>query len=119
GIDTSLLQKSNKRVTTTKTRVISRNQQMMRMDDEVVDELYLEEEHVFIDTVLKYLQIQKPDVLIFEDYNKGVLKENVIQRVTAHCNELGIITAVDPKINNFLAYKQVTVFKPNLKETRE
>jgi ADP-heptose synthase, bifunctional sugar kinase/adenylyltransferase len=119
GIDTTLLQYSKQRPTTTKTRIISRNQHMMRVDEEVCDELYVAEEHPFIDAVLRYLQIQKPQVLIFEDYNKGVLKENVIQRITAHCNEVGIITAVDPKKHNFLTYKDVAIFKPNLKEVRE
>jgi rfaE bifunctional protein kinase chain/domain len=119
NIDTSLLLRSKKRHTTTKTRVISRNQQMVRIDDEHAEELQTEEEHPFIDTVLKFLQIQKPDVLIFEDYNKGVLKENVIQRIIAHCKEVGMVTAVDPKQKNFLAYKGVTLFKPNLKEVRE
>lgn len=119
GIDTDLIMKSWRRPTTTKTRILSRNQQMMRIDDEVTDELYTEEEHPFIDMVLKYLQRVKPQVVIFEDYNKGVLKENVIQRIAAHCKEIGIITAVDPKKKNFLAYKDVTIFKPNLKEVRE
>ena len=119
GIDTSLIMKSWRRPTTTKTRVISRSQQMMRIDDEVTDELYLEEEHPFIDLTLRYLQRVKPDVLIFEDYNKGVLKDNVIKRIVAHCKEIGIITAVDPKRKNFLSYKDVTIFKPNLKEVRE
>lgn len=119
GIDTSLVMSSHRRPTTNKTRVISRSQQMLRLDEEVAEYLYTEEEHPFIDKVLKYLQIQKPDVLIFEDYNKGVLKENVIQRITAHCKELGITITVDPKKNNFFAYKDVTVFKPNLKEVKE
>ena len=119
GIDTSMLMKSWRRPTTTKVRVISRNQQMLRLDDEVTDELYTEEEHPFIDMVLKYLQKMKPQVLIFEDYNKGVLKENVIRLITAHCKEIGIITVVDPKKKNFLSYKGVTIFKPNLKEVRE
>lgn len=119
GIDTSLIMKSYKRPTTTKVRILSRNQQMMRLDDEITDDLYTEEEHPFIDMVLRFLQRVKPQILIFEDYNKGVLKENVIHRITAHCKEIGIITAVDPKKKNFLAYKDVTVFKPNLKEVRE
>ncbi len=119
GIDTSLIMQSWRRPTTTKTRILSRNQQMMRIDDEVTDDLYVEEEHPFIDLVLKFLQKIKPQVLIFEDYNKGLLKENVIQRIAAHCKEIGIITAVDPKKKNFLAYKDVTIFKPNLKEVRE
>jgi D-glycero-beta-D-manno-heptose-7-phosphate kinase len=119
GINTDLLMFSNHRPTTTKTRVISRNQHMMRLDDEVSEDLFLEEEHAFIDMVLRFLQIQKPDVLIFEDYNKGVLKENVIRRITEHCKEIGIITTVDPKKKNFLCYKDTTIFKPNLKEVRE
>jgi rfaE bifunctional protein kinase chain/domain len=119
GIGTDLLLYSPQRPTTTKTRSISRNQQMMRLDDEVSEDLYTEEEHPFIDMVLRFLQRVKPDVLIFEDYNKGVLKENVINRITAHCREIGIVIAVDPKTKNFLAYKDVTIFKPNLKEVRE
>lgn len=119
GIDTSLIMKSNKRPTTTKVRILSRNQQMLRVDEEVTDELYTEEEHPFIDLVLKYLQKVKPDALIFEDYNKGVLKENVIRHITAHCKEIGMVTVTDPKLRNFLSYKDVTIFKPNLKEVRE
>jgi len=119
GIDASLVMQSSRRPTTTKTRILSRNQQMLRVDDEVTDELYTEEEHPFIDMVLKYLQKVKPRALIFEDYNKGLLKENVIRHITAHCREIGIITVVDPKKRNFLSYKGVTIFKPNLKEVRE
>lgn len=119
GIQTELLLRSAYRPTTSKTRVISRNQQMLRIDKEVTTELTTEEEHPFIDAVLRYIQIQKPDVLIFEDYNKGVLKENVINHITAHCLETGTITAVDPKLKNFLAYQNVNLFKPNLKEVKE
>ncbi len=119
GIDTSLIMKSRQRPTTTKVRVLSRSQQILRLDDEITDDLFTEEEHPFIDIVLKFLQRVKPDVVIFEDYNKGVLKENVIHKITNHCNAIGIITAVDPKKKNFLSYKDVTIFKPNLKEVRE
>ncbi|MFM6943912.1 MAG: bifunctional heptose 7-phosphate kinase/heptose 1-phosphate adenyltransferase [Bacteroidota bacterium] len=119
GMDTSLLLKSKQRPTTSKIRVMSKNQHVLRLDDEVTSELSVEEEHPFIDMVLRFLQREKPQVLIFEDYNKGVLKENVIHRITQHCREIGVITAVDPKKNNFLAYKEVTIFKPNLKEVRE
>ena len=119
GIDTSLVMPSDRRPTTTKVRILSRNQQMLRVDEEVTDELYTSEEHPFIDLVLKYLQKVKPQAVIFEDYNKGLLKENVIRHITAHCKEIGIITVVDPKKRNFLSYKDVTIFKPNLKEVRE
>ncbi|MBS1739477.1 MAG: carbohydrate kinase [Bacteroidetes bacterium] len=116
---TQLLSCSDQRITTTKTRVISRNQQMLRIDDEITNELTLKEEHGLIDNVLRYLQIEKPDLVIFEDYNKGVLKENVIKHIIAHCRELNIVTAVDPKKENFLSYQGVSIFKPNLKEVKE
>lgn len=119
GINTDLIIQSDERPTTSKTRVISRNQQMLRIDEEITTELTTKEEHPFIDAVLRFIQIQKPDVLIFEDYNKGLLKENVINHITAHCKETGTVTAVDPKLKNFLAYKDVTIFKPNLKEVKE
>lgn len=117
GMQASL--RSPHRATTTKTRVMSRHQQLLRLDDELADDLNTEEEHPFIDLVLRFLQREKPQVLIFEDYNKGVLKENVIRRITEHCRELGILTAVDPKKKNFLSFQGVDIFKPNLKEVRE
>jgi rfaE bifunctional protein kinase chain/domain len=119
GIDTSLVLKSVMRPTTTKTRVMSRNQQMIRLDAELSEDLDTVDEHPFIDMVLRHIQIEKPEVVILEDYNKGVLKENVIKRIIAHCREAACVTAVDPKKKNFLAYKGVTIFKPNLKEVRE
>lgn len=118
-IDTALVQQSEARITTTKNRILSRNQQMLRFDTEISEELNTKDEHAFIDATLRYLQIQKPQVLIFEDYNKGVLKENIINRITSHCKALGIVIAVDPKLHNFFAYKQADIFKPNLKEVRE
>lgn len=119
GINTDPIKSFPDRTTTTKTRIISRNQQIIRFDSEEVDELSTSIEHDFIDGVLKQLQIQKPDVLIFEDYNKGLLKENVIKQIIRHCKILNIPVAVDPKNKNFLAYKGATIFKPNLKEVRE
>ncbi len=119
GIDTALMQQSDARMTTAKTRILSRNQQMIRFDSEMKEELNTRDEHAFIDATLRYLQIRKPQIVIFEDYNKGVLKENVIQKIITHCHSLGIITAVDPKSRNFFAYQGVDIFKPNLKEVRE
>jgi rfaE bifunctional protein kinase chain/domain len=118
-METSLVQQSKTRPTTTKARVMGHRQQMLRIDSEVTHDLSTEEEHPFIERVLLFLQREKPQVVIFEDYNKGVLKENVIHRVMQHCRALGIVTAVDPKRRNFLSYHGVSIFKPNLKEVRE
>lgn len=119
GLQPDLVQSIPDRKTTAKTRVLSRNQQIVRFDSEEETELPLEAEHAFIDKVLKYLQIEKPDILIFEDYNKGLLKENIIQQIIRHCQSLKIPVAVDPKKKNFFAYRGVDIFKPNLKEIRE
>jgi rfaE bifunctional protein kinase chain/domain len=119
GINTDLVFRSSKRITTAKTRIMSRSRQMMRLDTETTAALETEDEHKLIDAVLRFLQIQKPDVLIFQDYNKGVLKENVIEKVIEHCKHLKIITTVDPKKQHFFTYRNVDIFKPNLKETCE
>lgn len=119
GIDTSAIVCSKKRITTNKVRVMGRNQQMMRLDAEVTADIDNELEQQLIAAVEDYIEIHAPAVLIFEDYNKGVLTKNVIESVTAICNAKGIITAVDPKRKNFLSYKNVTLFKPNLKEVKD
>lgn len=119
GIHTNFIQQSKFRRTTTKTRVIAKNQHVIRLDEETTDDLPVAEEHQFIDLCLKAIQIDQPDIVIFEDYNKGILKENIIRKIITHCRHVGVLTAVDPKKTNFLAYQHVDIFKPNLKEVRE
>ncbi len=119
GIDTSFMLQSSKRITTNKIRVIGRNQQMMRLDHEVTGDLGYEDENRLILAVQHYIAQEKPQVIILEDYNKGVLTELVIQKVIDLCHHHNIITAVDPKRKNFFAYKGVDIFKPNLKEAME
>jgi rfaE bifunctional protein kinase chain/domain len=119
GIRTDFLLASPKRITTNKVRVISRNQQMMRLDSEITRDLSYEDENRLILAVQSYIAQEKPQVIIFEDYNKGVLTENLIHRVIALCRLNGILTAVDPKRKNFFTYREVDIFKPNLKEVKE
>ena len=118
-IDTSYLLQSSNRITTNKSRIISRNQQMMRLDAEITRDLDEADEKALLDTVEKFLQEQQPDVMIFEDYNKGVLTGFVIEKVIALCKRYKVITTVDPKRRNFFAYNGVDIFKPNLKEVKE
>jgi rfaE bifunctional protein kinase chain/domain len=110
---------SSNRTTTTKTRVMAKNQHMIRLDEETTQPLTIKEEHAFIDTCLRAIQIEVPDLVIFEDYNKGVLTVNVIEKIITHCKHVGVLTAVDPKKENFFSYKHVDIFKPNLKEIKE
>lgn len=114
---TRALLASDKRKTTTKTRVLGNNHQLLRIDHEVKDDLdkldsFLLEEH-FV------RELDQADVVIFEDYNKGVLHGLNIEHFLTLCQESGIPTVVDPKKSNFLSYKRATLFKPNLKEIRE
>lgn len=119
NIDTQYIKKAANRVTTNKTRVMSRNQQMMRLDAEITTDIDTETENILLEQVKLCIEIQKPQVLILEDYNKGVLTPRIIKEVIALCKAKNIITAVDPKKKNFLAYHGVTIFKPNLKEVKE
>lgn len=119
GINTRFLLKTAKRVTTNKTRIMSRNQQMMRLDAEMTEDLDKETEALFLQRVEQYLVDEAPQVLILEDYNKGILTPNVIETVIRLCKAYGVLTSVDPKRKNFLAYKGVDIFKPNLKEIIE
>jgi D-glycero-beta-D-manno-heptose-7-phosphate kinase len=118
-IDTSYLLKNSSRLTTSKTRVISRNQQMLRLDSEITKDLGKKDEEQLLERVRSFIQTQDPNVMIFEDYNKGVLTEKIIHEVITICKEAGVITAVDPKRKNFFSYQRADIFKPNIKEVKE
>lgn len=118
-INTGYLVRSAKRITTNKTRVMSRNQQMMRLDSEITSDILAAEAKEMLDYFEHYVLTERPDVVIIEDYNKGVLSEDVIEQLIGICNKNSIIISVDPKKKNFFAYKGVTIFKPNLKEVYE
>jgi rfaE bifunctional protein kinase chain/domain len=100
-------------------RIISRNQQMMRLDSEITTDLSSNDEDRLLQAAAEYIRQEKPAVIILEDYNKGVLKESLIGSLIALCQQEGVLTAVDPKRKNFFSYKGVDIFKPNLKEVRE
>jgi rfaE bifunctional protein kinase chain/domain len=119
GIDTDFILVSGKRVTTNKIRIISRNQQMMRLDAESTLDIDTADEKKLYDQLEQHVDSKKPDVIILQDYNKGILTENFIKKVILLCNKNNIVCAVDPKRKNFFAYKNVTLFKPNLKEVKE
>lgn len=118
-IGTAYLVKSKSRITTNKIRVIGRNQQMMRLDAEMTTALEPNDEEALLASFRNYVNKEQPHMVILEDYNKGVLTELVITTIIQYCRERNILTAVDPKRKNFFAYKEVTIFKPNLQEARE
>lgn len=119
NINTDYIYKSEDRITTNKIRIISRNQHMMRLDAEVTTSLNSSEEEKLITAFLKYATEEKPQLVILEDYNKGVLTEKGINEIISICKQHNILTAVDPKRKNFFAYQGVDIFKPNLHEVKE
>ncbi len=111
--------KSKDRITTIKTRVIGHHQHLLRIDEEVDHPLNEVEETDFITHVQKIIANNKIDVIIFQDYDKGVLTQHNIEKLITIATTAGIKTVVDPKKRNFLTYKNVGLFKPNLKELKE
>jgi rfaE bifunctional protein kinase chain/domain len=108
---------SNDRITTVKERMLSSSQQLLRIDREYTKPLQKKDK----DALLKKINELIPgiDVIIFEDYDKGVLDKRMIKTIVDLAGKQNIPTAVDPKKNNFLSYHGVTLFKPNLKEIKE
>ncbi len=107
------------RVTTVKTRVIGNNTQLLRVDEESEEDITQAETNQLLTLISYIIQHEKIDVIIFEDYNKGLITPRLISKVVELSKSKGIPTCVDPKKKNFLAYKGVSLFKPNLKELRE
>ena len=102
------------RPTTSKTRVVARNQQLVRIDEE--DPALLS--GAALATLLERLRaaLQGADVVLLEDYNKGVLAPDVIRVALSEARQRGIPSVVDPKYRHFFEYRGATVFKPNRRE---
>ena len=119
NMNSSGIVKSNERITTRKVRIISNNAQMLRVDTEDTFDLTKTEHNLLMNEIKNIINNENIDGIILQDYNKGVLTEDIIKDVIALANEKNIPVGVDPKKKNFLAYKNVTFFKPNLKELRD
>ncbi len=115
GIDCGAVLIDASRPTTSKTRITSRNHQIMRLDREVCAPL----DGLSRDALRRLVLDRLPgsDAVVFQDYDKGVIDEPLIRVVVASACALGRPVAVDPKYRNFLSYLGCTLFKPNRLET--
>jgi len=104
------------RITTVKNRIIGKGQHIARVDEESVDFISKEIENSIIAGIQKEIESNRVDVIIFVDYDKGVVTPTLFYAVNQLAIEKGIPTAVDPKKRNFNNYKNVGLFKPNFKE---
>lgn len=111
--------KNNDRITTTKFRIIGNNSQMLRVDEENDKSLNKKNSVDLKNRINDILIKNNIDVIIFQDYDKGIINSDLINFVTKKAGELNIPVAVDPKKRNFLAYKNLDFFKPNFKEFSE
>jgi len=108
--------KSKNRLTTVKFRVIGNNAQMLRVDEETENAISKEETNLLLKHIEAIIEKEKIDVVVFEDYDKGVITEHLITESVKLIQSHNIPVVVDPKRNNFFNYKNVSLFKPNFKE---
>ena len=108
--------KDPERQTTIKTRVFADKTQLVRVDQEDKHDLSEEKNKELLQKYQDILANEKIDILLLQDYNKGVLNKGNIETLIEIAKSKGVFVAVDPKIANFYAYKNVDLFKPNLKE---
>ncbi len=117
GLDTSGLIQLPGRPTTVKTRVISDNKHVLRLDEEDLN-LIVQTDELLI-RIKQLIDQHAFNVIVFEDYNKGMLSKKLISETIAIAKDRQIPTLVDPKKDHFMDYCHVTLFKPNLKELCE
>lgn len=116
---TACIVKSADRQTTVKTRVIAANQHVLRVDREDKEDLNNTEQSKLMTAIDSLIKNNEIDIILLQDYNKGVLSKHVIKHTLDLATKNNILTAVDPKKRNFLAFKNVNLFKPNLKEVQD
>ncbi|MFW6082395.1 MAG: D-glycero-beta-D-manno-heptose-7-phosphate kinase, partial [Desulfosalsimonas sp.] len=116
GILTTAIQAEVNRPTIRKLRVISRRQQMIRLDWEQTHPIDKQTE----DRILKALDgAAPPDTVVLSDYAKGVLTDSLIQGIISRAEAFGASVAVDPKSRRLERYKGATVIAPNLREFQQ
>jgi len=104
------------RITTVKSRIIGKGQHIARVDEESDEFISPGIEQALIDGIRHEIETRPVDVIIFVDYDKGVLTPALFQAVNEMALQKGIPTAVDPKKRNFPVYNNIGLFKPNFKE---
>lgn len=115
GIKNLLIAGKN-RPTTVKTRVVAASHHLLRIDEESNDYLAGEEEKEVLDQIIRFMDVINPQLIILEDYNKGLLTGVIISTILDYAISRNIFVAADPKEKNFNSYFKVGLFKPNLRE---
>ena len=106
GLSQNGIVKSKERITTTKFRVIGNNTQMIRVDEEVDANISDVESEILFEGIKKLIEEEKINVIIFEDYDKGVITKHLIAKVAEHASKMQLKVVADPKRRNFKDYKK-------------
>ncbi len=114
GVDATHMLRDPDRPTTQKTRLIARHQQVLRVDRETVAPPGRTLAAELRDRALAALE--GADVLVFEDYDKGVLSPDLPAFLLEEAARRGIPSVVDPKLRHFFDFRGASVFKPNVRE---
>lgn len=112
--DTSGIVTDLQRPTTIKTRIIVGSHQIVRVDREVTEPISkAAEDELFAKLIPVF---SKVDLVLFSDYNKGVLSFSLCSRIIIHCKSIDKKIIVDPKGLDFAKYQGAFIIKPNKKE---
>lgn len=104
------------RPTTTKTRILARDQHLLRLDQEDDRDLTPDQARPLLNHLTDAWAPQAPAALLLQDYNKGVLTPPVIRAAITMARQRNVPTLVDPKHRHLAAYAGATWLKPNRHE---
>jgi len=113
GVDVTGIIRDKKRPTTSKTRVMVGQHQIVRFDNESTDEIDDDIEQMILDLIEE--KINYIDCITISDYDKGLITKNLINSLVEIADERGKIIVVDPKVRHHLDYKGVTILKTNVR----
>jgi rfaE bifunctional protein kinase chain/domain len=115
GVQAGLVVDST-RPTTTKTRVVAQNQQIVRTDSEERSPVTAE----VADEVLSWVgeRVEQAGALVLSDYAKGVISQELAQRVIELARAAGKPVVADPKGDGYGKYRGATVVTPNIHEAK-
>jgi len=114
SVDGSGILAEKSRVTTVKTRVIARHQQIVRIDRERRDPLRPETEEKLLR--LLFSALKRLDALVLSDYDKGLITDSFADRVLSACHQLKVPVFVKPKTSRLYAYRGARAIVCNAKE---
>jgi D-beta-D-heptose 7-phosphate kinase / D-beta-D-heptose 1-phosphate adenosyltransferase len=115
-VDTAAVVIDLSRPTTCKTRVICQNHQIVRLDEEVCDDISSQISRRLFNSVLSLLDREDIDAVVLSDYAKGVLPIELIRSLIQACRRRKVPIFVDPKRRDYMPYSGATCLTPNLRE---